>query len=126
MTPLTRRGFTSEHNVTDNLASQRVATIAAANRTSTWYIDLNQASRQYVSVIGNESAQVYDLNGDDETHLNDYGSLVFGSMVADLILGHPPVVGDVHWRPSRDNCLVPWIRPNQTLTHEIWSGVPTT
>ena len=69
---------------------------------------------------------MYDLNGDDETHLNDYGSLVFGNMVVDLILGHPPVIGDVNWRPSRHNCLVPWIKPNHTLTHEIWSGVPTT
>ncbi|ROW01978.1 hypothetical protein VMCG_05514 [Cytospora schulzeri] len=126
VTPLTRRGFTSEHNATDNLADQRLATIAAANSTSTWYVDLNQASHQYVDTIGNESSQLYDLNGDDQTHLNDYGSLVFGTMVADLILGHPPVIGDPHWKSSNNSCLAQWIKPNKTLSDEIWSGIPTT
>lgn len=126
VTPLTRRDFSSEHEAADNLADQRLATIAAANSTSTWYIDLNQASLQYVDAIGNESAQVYNLNEGDETHLNDYGSLVFGTMVADLILGHPPVIGDGQWKPSNESCLAQWIKPNETLSEEIWSGVPTT
>ncbi|KUI70610.1 Rhamnogalacturonan acetylesterase RhgT [Cytospora mali] len=126
VTPLTRRNFVSEYVAEDNLADQRLATIAAANSTSTRYIDLNQASLQYIETIGNKSAQVYDLNGDDETHLNDYGSLVFGTMVADLILGHPPIIGDVDWKPEQNDCFVQWIKPNNTLSHEIWSGAPTT
>ncbi|ROW09247.1 hypothetical protein VPNG_05806 [Cytospora leucostoma] len=124
VTPITRRKFSSEHVAINNLAEQRNATIAAANSTDTWYIDLNQASREYVDAIGEEAAQVYDLNGNDTTHLNDYGSVVFGNLVADLILGHPPVIGDVDWQPSQDYYLAQWIKPNQTITSEIWSGVP--
>lgn len=50
VTPLTRRDFTSEYNLTYNLVDQRLYTIYAAGNTSTWYIDLNQASSDYVAV----------------------------------------------------------------------------
>ncbi|KAJ9134330.1 Rhamnogalacturonan acetylesterase RhgT [Pleurostoma richardsiae] len=123
VTPLTRRAFTSDHNATDSLHNERLATIAAAKASSTRYIDLNAASLAYVDAIGNASAQVYDLNGNDTTHLNDYGSVVFGRMVADLLLGHPPVVhGDAHY--TEDPCLERWIKPNETLSSNIWAGLP--
>ncbi|KAI0017137.1 GDSL-like Lipase/Acylhydrolase [Xylariomycetidae sp. FL0641] len=111
VTPLTRRSFTSEHNATDSLHEQRIATIAAANATGTAYLDLNRASLIYVDRIGNESAQAYNLNGDDTTHLNDYGSLVFGRMVADLML-------------REKQSLRRWIRPNETLSFDLWHGKP--
>ncbi|KAK7710792.1 hypothetical protein SLS64_005697 [Diaporthe eres] len=124
-TSLTRRVFTSEHNATDSLHDQRLAAIAAAKATSSPYIDLNQASLVFVNAIGNEAAQVYNLADGDRTHLNDYGSVVFGRMVADLILGHPPTVSaDDKWTPAADNCFVSAFKPNQTLTHAIWSGQP--
>ncbi|KAI3394134.1 hypothetical protein diail_3187 [Diaporthe ilicicola] len=124
-TSLTRRVFTSTHNATDSLHDQRLAAIAAAKATSSPYIDLNQASLQYVDAIGDGPAQAYNLAADDHTHLNDYGSVVFGRMVADLILGHAPVIGtDDNWTPSADNCFVSAFNSNQTLTHAIWSGLP--
>lgn len=102
-----------------------MAAIAAAKATSSPYIDLNQASLQFVDAIGNEAAQKYNLATDDHTHLNDYGSVVFGRMVADLILGHPPTVStDDKWTPAADNCFVNAFNSNQTLTHAIWSGLP--
>lgn len=112
VTPLTRRAFTSEYNATDSLHDQRLATIAAAEAVGVTYLDLNYYSLQYVDEIGNTSAQAYDLNGygQDTTHLNDWGSVVFGRMVADLLL-----------RARTD--LEPWFIANETLSNEIWSGV---
>lgn len=89
---------------------QRLATIAAAEATNTTYIDLNLASMEYVDAVGNASARRYDLNGNDTTHLNAWGSVVFGSIVADLILRKEP-------RLER------WIAKNETLSLEIWHGV---
>ncbi|KAK9426703.1 putative GDSL-like Lipase/Acylhydrolase [Seiridium unicorne] len=113
VTPLTRRVFTSEHNATDSLHNERLYTIAAAEATNTTYLDLNKYSLAYVDRIGNESAQVYDLNGygADMTHLNDYGSVVFGRLVADLLL-------------QKKKYLEPWILPNETLSYDIWNGIP--
>jgi hypothetical protein len=111
--------------VTDSLHNERLAAIAAAKATSSPYIDLNQASIAFVNAIGKDAAQAYNLAADDRTHLNDYGSVVFGRMVADLILGHPPTVSsNDKWTPSADNCFVNAFKPNQTLTHAIWSGLP--
>lgn len=124
-TSLTRRTFTSDHNVTDSLHNERLRAIAAAQATSSPYIDLNQASIAFVNAIGKDAAQAYNLAADDRTHLNDYGSVVFGRMVADLILGHPPTVSaDDKWTPAADNCFVNAFKSNQTLTHAIWSGLP--
>lgn len=58
------------------------------------------------------------------THLNDWGSVVFGRMVVDLILGHRPVVpSDVDWVPSDENWLTQYFIPNQTLSEQLWGGV---
>lgn len=113
MTPLTRRNFVSEHNATDSLHNERLYTIAAAEATDTTYLDLNKYSLQYVNRIGNTSAHNYDLNGygADSTHLNNWGSVVFGRLVADLLL-------------QKKRHLEPWIIPNKTLSYEIWHGIP--
>lgn len=113
VTPLTRRNFESEHNATDSLHNERLYTIAAAEATGTTYLDLNKYSLEYVNRIGNESAQVYDLNGYnvDHTHLNDYGSVVFGRLVADLLL-------------QKKRYLERFITPNATLSYEIRNGIP--
>lgn len=104
---------------------QRTRTLAAAANTSTRYIDLNQASTQYLLAIGNASAQTYDLGCTDQTHLNGWGSAVFGRMVADLLLGHAPEVGTeaAGWAPPAGNPLTPWFVPNGTLSEDIWGGV---
>lgn len=122
LTPLSRRDFTSETDLTQNLADQRTYTIYAAENTSTWYVDLNQASTDYLLAIGNASAQTYDLECTDKTHLNSWGSVVFGRMVADLLLGHEPALGDVDWTAPPSGCLTKWFVPNGTLSEDIWNG----
>ncbi|KAI1347851.1 SGNH hydrolase-type esterase domain-containing protein [Xylaria sp. FL0043] len=111
VTPLTRRTFTSNNTATDSLHDQRLSTIAAAEATNTTYLDLNQASLTYVDAIGEEAAHVYNLVPDDNTHLNDWGSVVFGRMLADLLLEKKPELGR-------------WIRANETMSELIASGLP--
>ncbi|KAF3771433.1 family 12 carbohydrate esterase [Cryphonectria parasitica EP155] len=134
VTPLSRRDFTSETNLTQNLIDQRTYTIYAAQNTSTWWIDLNKASTEYLLAIGNASAQTYDLSCTDETHLNTWGSVVFGRMVADLLLGHVPEVGvqealtiappaHDHEGEKEDGGLAEWFISNKTLSEDIWAGV---
>jgi lysophospholipase L1-like esterase len=93
------------------LHDQRLAAIEAANQTGSPIIDLNAASLSYVDAIGQEAAQVYNLSPSDRTHLNAWGTVVFGRMVADLIIRQLPYL----------EC---WITPNETLSNEIWSGIP--
>ncbi|KAK8017307.1 Rhamnogalacturonan acetylesterase RhgT [Apiospora rasikravindrae] len=117
LTPLTRRSFptNSSHHATDTLHNERLATIAAARNTTgtTTLLDLNAASLTYVNRIGRDAAHAYDLKEGDSTHLNDWGSVVFGRMVADLLL-----------ETEAGKCLGPWIRPNATLSRAIRDGVP--
>ncbi|KAK8047397.1 carbohydrate esterase family 12 protein [Apiospora saccharicola] len=121
LTPLTRRSFPADspHSAKDTLHNERLATIAAAARddpatgATTTLLDLNAASLEYVNRIGSEAAHAYNLKPDDETHLDDWGSVVFGRMVADLLL-----------ESEAGKCLGPWIRPNATLSQAIRDGVP--
>lgn len=73
-------------------------------------IDLNAASLSYVNTIGEDAAHTYNLSPKDNTHLNAWGEVVFGRMVADLIIEALP-------------CLEKWIIPNETLSDEIWNGI---
>ncbi|KAF2967663.1 hypothetical protein GQX73_g5904 [Xylaria multiplex] len=111
VTPLTRRNFASNNNATDSLHEERLATIAAAEASNTTYLDLNQASLAYVDAIGEDAAHVYNLNPDDNTHLNAWGSVVFGRLLADLLLEKKPELSQ-------------WIRANETLSGLIQSGLP--
>ncbi|KAI1850245.1 hypothetical protein JX266_004103 [Neoarthrinium moseri] len=108
---LTRRVFESEHNATDSLHNERLAAIKAANVTGSPIIDLNAASLKYVNTIGEDAAQAYNWGPTDRTHLNPWGTVVFGRMVADLIVRELP-------------CLESWITPNETLSYQIWNGLP--
>jgi hypothetical protein len=110
VTSVTRRIFTSEHNATDSLHDMRIAAIAAANAVNATYLDLNYYSLKYVDAIGEEATIPYNLNGNDTTHLSVWGSVVFGRMLADLLLRKKPELGT-------------WFAPNETLSHEIWSGI---
>lgn len=47
---------------------------------------------------------------DDRTHLNDWGSVVFGRMLADLLL-------------EKVDGLESWIAPNETLSALIRDGM---
>ncbi|KAI0967250.1 SGNH hydrolase-type esterase domain-containing protein [Xylaria arbuscula] len=113
---LTRRVFPSDpHNATDSLHDQRLAAIAAASATNSTIIDLNAASLAYVDAIGRDASWVYNWggngNGTDTTHLNLWGEVVFGRMVADLITRAKPELKER-------------FAPNETLSYEIWHDIP--
>ena len=113
VTPLTRRSYTSTTppTIIQDLSTQRNLTLTAAYATRSRHIDLNGASVRYCDAIGPDNAWKYNLNPDDRTHLNDWGSVVFGRLVSDLLA-----------KAYIDVAAV--TRPNRTLSEEIWEGVP--
>ncbi|CAN8102722.1 unnamed protein product [Discula destructiva] len=123
ITPLNRRSFTNG-TVTDNLWQERLGTYAAAAATSgARLLDLNLASRLYLTALGETAAQTYNLAEGDRTHLSAWGSVVFGRVVADMLLGHQPVVpwlAQAEWVPAGP--FVDFIALNETLSATIWAG----
>lgn len=85
ITSLTRRTF-EDGKVVENLSEWAAATIDAAGATGVQYLDLNEASTDYVNAIGEENGTKYDLSEGDSTHLNPSGEKVFGRMTLDLLL----------------------------------------
>jgi hypothetical protein len=67
---------------------------------------------EYLEKIGETAAERLALNSDDTTHLNVDGSIVFGRMVSDLLLAKVSGVAEV-------------TRPNQTLSEQIKTGIPS-
>ncbi|KAJ5133096.1 hypothetical protein N7448_001875 [Penicillium atrosanguineum] len=88
LTPLSRRNYkdsTMGPRIIHDLANVTGAVIEAAHISKTSYINLNKESTRYLNAIGLANAYTYDLNDADHTHLNLEGSVVFGSIVAELI-----------------------------------------
>ncbi|KAI4758050.1 esterase [Aureobasidium sp. EXF-3400] len=112
VTSLTRRKYTTTTppTIIQDLAAQRNLTIATARTTHSRYIDLNIASVDYCNAIGPDAAWKYNLNPTDYTHLNTWGSVVFGRLVSDLLVRRFGDIGAVTER-------------NGTLSREIWEGV---
>ncbi|KAM0270610.1 hypothetical protein ACHAQH_009394 [Verticillium albo-atrum] len=107
VTPLSRRNFKGDMT-DDSLKNERIRTIAAAEETRTQFIDLYKNSKALVEAVGEQrSHDEWNLKAGDNTHLNDWGSVVFGRLVADLIL-------------EKEACLKGWIGKNETLSDEIW------
>lgn len=95
VTSLSRRRFsTSTGKVNENLADVTAAAKEAAKRTGAKIIDLNAASTAYLNAIGADKAATYNLQPDDFTHLNKEGSVVFGNMVAMLMMKAVPELKD--------------------------------
>lgn len=112
VTPLTRRSFTgSPPRIVESLADQRNATIGVALQRNSRWIDLNAASEKYCNAIGPTASWTYNLNPDDHTHLNDWGSVVFGRLVSDLLIAKYDDIGE-------------WTVPNKTLSRELKEGLP--
>jgi lysophospholipase L1-like esterase len=109
LTSLTRRTFTRD-KVDDNLANVAEAAKMAAASTGVTLLDLNDVSRKYVQAIGSSNADKYNLAQGDRTHLNAAGTVVFGRIVADLIVG---------WKPA----LSTYIAPDPALSQKIARGV---
>ncbi|KAF4435939.1 acetylesterase [Fusarium austroafricanum] len=112
ITSLTRRTF-KDGKVVENLSKERDAAIAVANAAGVKYLDLNTASTKYVNAIGQDNADKYNEIEGDRTHLNFSGKLVFGRIVADLLV-------------SKRRDLARWIMTNKKLSQLIKDGVYAT
>lgn len=109
LTSLTRRTFTNG-TLDDSLANVAAAAKTAAANVGVALLDLNAASRKYVQTIGSANADKYNLATGDRTHLNAHGTVVFGNMVADLV---------VRWKPA----LSAYIKPDAAIVQKIAQGV---
>ncbi|KIY71492.1 carbohydrate esterase family 12 protein [Cylindrobasidium torrendii FP15055 ss-10] len=112
VTPLTRRSFGSDGTISDTLQDFADATVGVANQESVHVIDLHATSIKYCEAIGEEACHRLNKSPDDNTHLNNDGSVVFGRMVADLILESFPDAG------------LP-IVANEALSYNISHGIPS-
>ncbi|KZL64046.1 gdsl-like lipase acylhydrolase [Colletotrichum incanum] len=108
ITSLTRRTF-SGGKVVQNLETERLKAIAAAEVVGATYLDLNTASTNYINAIGNENGHKFDLASGDATHLNPAGEIVFGRLVADLLL-------------EKRTDLAEFIKENKVLSDKIKNG----
>ncbi|KAK2052154.1 GDSL-like Lipase/Acylhydrolase [Colletotrichum caudatum] len=108
ITSLTRRAF-SGGKVIQNLETERLRAIAAAGAVGATYLDLNAASTDYVNAIGSENGHRYDLSPGDATHLNTAGEVVFGRLVADLLL-------------EKRGGLSESVRENKALSNKLKNG----
>ena len=95
-----------------SLEMERLIAIVAAAETGSAYLDLNRASTDYVNAIGEAASHAYNYEEGDNTHLNEHGGVVFGRMVADLLLRR------------EEGCLGRYITPDEELSDKIWSGLP--
>lgn len=123
VTSLSRRKFGDDGTLKDDLKEMRVAAIAVGESTGTQVVNLNTASQKYIQAIGTVNADKYNLDTDDRTHVNDAGSVVFGRIVADLLLEHEvtlPYANQVSWQPSGP--FVDYISTNAALSSLIWAG----
>ncbi|KAK1142829.1 hypothetical protein N8T08_007263 [Aspergillus melleus] len=108
ITPLTRRAFDGDA-VKEDFVEWRVQAINAAKSVGIKYLDLTTASTDYINAIGDENATNYDLSDGDKTHINEAGGVVFGRLVADLLLA------------ARSD-LEDYITPNEALSKKIAAG----
>jgi hypothetical protein len=123
VTPLTRRSYTNTTGyplITEDLNQNRFTTIQAAHATNSRYIDLNAASVSYCDQVGPAACWVYNLqdggnvtqlNGTDHTHINYWGSIVFGRLVSDLMVAKFPDVAAI-------------TKPNATMSYQLANGIP--
>ncbi|CAK7213793.1 hypothetical protein SBRCBS47491_001926 [Sporothrix bragantina] len=142
VTPLARRDFEADGvTVVDNLKEYRERTMMAYQDVlneqqpgdkPARLIHLNEASLAYIGAIGKTAAHHYNKYHPflpDTTHLNELGAIIFGRIVADLMLGHPPTLvpsGQKDpWAPGKgndDSGMSAYIAPNPHLSGLIWHG----
>ncbi|TLS25947.1 hypothetical protein PpBr36_07766 [Pyricularia pennisetigena] len=143
LSPLSRRDFSANGTLIDSLGVERSLAKTAAGNSGARFVDLNQASASYVQALGAEASKKYNSNPGDTTHLDKWGSVVFGRMVADLLLGHdarletkdagvgimvqnPELVlvqqGGPDELEPRAECLKGWIVEDKELSRKIWRG----
>ncbi|KAF5362865.1 hypothetical protein D9758_007023 [Tetrapyrgos nigripes] len=111
VTSLTRRDFNNDGTINDSLGPWADQTILISQQQNTHLLDLHAASITYVEAIGPDPAHRLNRTPDDNTHLNNNGTIVFGRMVADLM------------NASFPNQLP--IIANPALTFNITHGIPS-
>ncbi len=145
VTPIARHDFKEDGwTPSDNLDGHREATKEAyqtlvsmqrpTDKTRPRLIQLNEVSLAYIGTIGKKAANRYNAyNGTepDSNHYNEYGAVIYGRFVADLILGHPPRLLKSHqkdpWTLGRGKAsdgLSNFILPNPGLSNLLWHGEP--
>ncbi|TFL04048.1 SGNH hydrolase [Pterulicium gracile] len=112
LTSLTRRSFNSDGTINDTLQPWATETMTVASQTQTRLLDLHKTSIKYCEAIGPPYCHVLNKSPDDNTHLNEKGSTVFGRMVADLLVGSVP------------STELPIIT-NAALSYNISHGIPS-
>ncbi|KAJ6576472.1 SGNH hydrolase [Mycena vulgaris] len=85
VTSLTRRSFNANGTIADALGPWADEAILIAKQLGTHLLDLHAASIKYVEAIGPDAAHRLNRLPDDNTHLNENGTIVFGRMLADLM-----------------------------------------
>ncbi|KAJ7285024.1 SGNH hydrolase [Mycena rebaudengoi] len=85
VTSLTRRSFNANGTIADALGPWADETILIANQLKTHLLDLHAASITYCQAIGPDASHRLNRLPDDNTHLNNNGTIVFGRMLADLM-----------------------------------------
>jgi hypothetical protein len=113
VTSLSRRNYNATGFIIQNLEDQRVATISVAKKLGINYIDLNQASTNYLNAIGLANASTYNLEPSDFTHLNAMGSVVFGNLVSWLITSTTRLGKEVR----------PYTKPDLSIIKAIEKGI---
>ncbi|KAL4940232.1 SGNH hydrolase-type esterase domain-containing protein [Aspergillus oleicola] len=108
ISPLSRRHFDGD-TVTEDFVEWRERAITAAEDSDIDYLHLTTASTDYISSIGSRDAATYDLGDGDGTHINEAGGIVFGRMVADLLL-------------EKREDLEEYITPNEGLSERFLMG----
>ncbi|KAH8822997.1 SGNH hydrolase [Flagelloscypha sp. PMI_526] len=112
VTPLTRRSFRTNGTIADTLELWANQTKLIAQQKHTHLLDLWQTSITYCEALGPTLCHVLNRTPDDNTHLNQNGSIVFGRMVADLM------------KKSYGRDKLPII-PNPPLSYNISHGIPS-
>jgi lysophospholipase L1-like esterase len=112
VTSLSRRKYKSTGLISPDLADVVNATLAVASELGAAYIDLNKASMAYLNAVGAVNGVKYNRISTDYTHLSPAAGVVFGNMVAELILGSK--VG---------SAVKAYISPNATIVKDIAAGV---
>ncbi|KAJ7903496.1 SGNH hydrolase [Mycena olivaceomarginata] len=111
VTSLTRRTFFDNGTIQDLLGPWADETTSVAQQQQTHLLDLHAHSITYVEAIGPDAAHRLNRSPDDNTHLNENGTIVFGRLLADLFNASFP-------------SQLPII-PNPGLTFNITNGIPS-
>ncbi|KAJ6531825.1 SGNH hydrolase-type esterase domain-containing protein, partial [Mycena capillaripes] len=78
VTSLTRRTFFDNGTIQDLLGPWADETILISQQLDTHLLDLHANSITYVEAIGPDAAHRLNRSPDDNTHLNENGTIVFG------------------------------------------------